>query len=183
MIKLTDTSVCTMLDLLIHTNGTTTTLEVKNELRNLGYFAEQSKVSEIMEILFTETTNYVRDNSKTNHFVYSWTVSHELNVGGYASKLDDSSDDDDDDTVIVPVLVPVSVVDSKEPTNIYYTDTHAKNHFSLDGDWVVFHKDGNNEVHIYNEILTRDNVRSQYAKLNHCKIQDVRSKRLTNYKK
>lgn len=53
MKKLTTFAVETVLDLLIHTNGQTSTLEVKNKLRDLGYFAEQNNVRKMVEDIFT----------------------------------------------------------------------------------------------------------------------------------
>lgn len=51
MKNLTLSAVEWCMDLLIHTNGQTTTLEVKNELRNIGYYAEQAEVSKLMSQL------------------------------------------------------------------------------------------------------------------------------------
>jgi hypothetical protein len=48
--------------------------------------------------------------------------------------------------------------------------------------WVVFHKNEKDEIHIFNEKLTRDQVRSKYASLRNVPIQDVRSKRFSNFK-
>lgn len=196
MKNLTTLSVYTVLDLLIHTNGSTTTLDVKNTLRDLGYFAEQNKVKEIIDALFENNDNYIRDNSNTNYYVYSWTTAHELVIGGYTTDYVEDTTDTNDVTNSTQTsalsnsnnqfnaIVNGSPIVTREPEHIYYVETHAKNHTDKFGDtWVVYHTDGNNEIHMYNETLTRDQVRSKYASLLNVKIQDVRSKRLTNFKK
>ena len=86
MKQLTEQAVQTMMDLLIQTNGSTTTLDVKNALRELGYFAEQSTIHEMMEAIFDDTIGFTRDNSSTSYYVYGWTVAHEMAIGGYASE-------------------------------------------------------------------------------------------------
>lgn len=197
MKKLNLTAVATMTDLLIHTNGSTTTLDVKNALRELGYFAEQTVVSEMMNELYDNSGNYTRDNSQTNYFVYSWTINHELIVGGYAEDYDETTDatpttnasntassslsnaHTNFQSAVASGSVGTPV--SREPEHIYYIESHARNHQGNDKAWVVSHANGNNEVHIYNENLTRDNVRSKYASMNNCKIQDVRARRLSNF--
>ena len=52
-----------------------------------------------------------------------------------------------------------------------------------DNDWVVNHVDGNNEIHIFSGLLSRDTVRSRYTTLNNVKIQNTRAKRWSNKKK
>lgn len=72
---------------------------------------------------------------------------------------------------------------NREPEYIVYTDSDLKSfQDSLSGDkWVVFHKNGDEEYHIYNSELTRDQVRSKYASILGTKIQDVRSRKLSNF--
>lgn len=51
---MTKQAVQTAAETLMRQNGQTTTLEVKNALRNQGYFATQAAVSESMDELSTE---------------------------------------------------------------------------------------------------------------------------------
>lgn len=202
MKQLTEQAVQTTMDLLIHTNRSTTTLDIKNSLRALGYFAEQATVSKMVEDIFDNTDCFIRDNSTTSYYVYSWTIAHEMMIGGYADGI--AVDDDDDHITIggmhgsaptfsyaignvggskalhaTTTSTPLGV--SREPMNIYYTDQHAQNHIGKQDEWVVFYKNQNSEIHIYNGTLSRDNVRSKYASLVGKRIQDVRAKRLSNY--
>jgi hypothetical protein len=71
------------------------------------------------------------------------------------------------------------------PKNIspkIYTDTYLINNVEHNNnDWIVFHKDGDDEYHIYDNNLSRDKVRSKYATLLGYHMKDIRAKRLKNY--
>ena len=79
MKNLTNLAVLTVMDLLIHTNGQTTTLEIKNQLRDLGYLANQDKVHEMVEAIYDadDEDDYKYDrnvvNSKYNVYSFSQT--------------------------------------------------------------------------------------------------------------
>lgn len=192
MKQLTELAVQTVMDLQIHINGKTTTLEIKNELRHLGFYAEQAEVKRIVDQLFDNSTpGYERNQTSGGYFEYSFGVGRSAIIG-HATDVDDE-DEDDDDTFPAPNAAlknahanfnaSVNTVGvSRDPQNIYYVDSHAKAHNGPNNMWVVFHANGNNEYHIYNPALSRDSVRSKYASLVHCKIQDVRAKRLVHFK-
>jgi hypothetical protein len=80
MKKLTDFAVQSAMDLLIHTNGKTSTLEIKNFLRDLGYLANQNKVHEIVDGLFSSDHEYkfdrvVEQKNNIKYNVYSFSES------------------------------------------------------------------------------------------------------------
>lgn len=162
MKKITLFYVQTVMDNLIITNGQTTTLDVKNSLRNMDFFAEQAQVKEFMDCIYDTDVNKYKRTQTGQFFTYSFIEE--------AEEIDD--DDDDDDVTI-----------DRDPLQIFYTKTQLKNNLSHinDNSWVVFNTNGNCEYHIYHADLTRDNVRSKYAMLNNVKIQDVRSKRYSNF--
>jgi hypothetical protein len=194
-------SVQTVMDLLIHTNGNTSTLEVKTELQHLGYFATQSEVKAQMDELYDASSSYNRTTSN-NYFVYTFGLVRLSAIGLAADYIDptmddDDDDDDDDDNTFTPNAALVSAVNNfkakivspttstdidRDPLFIYYVENQVKNHNGDDLQWVVFHTDGNNEFHIYNENISRDLVRSKYSSLLKCKNQDVRAKRLCHFR-
>jgi len=75
MKKLTNLAVVSVMDLLIHTNGQTTTLEIKNQLRELDYQASQNDVHRIVESIFDSDTDdkYERDAINSQYNVYKFT--------------------------------------------------------------------------------------------------------------
>lgn len=80
MKKLTQFAVQSAMDLLIHTNGKTSTLDIKNFLRGLGYLANQNKVHEIVEELFSSDHEYkfdrvVEQKNNVKFNVYSFSES------------------------------------------------------------------------------------------------------------
>lgn len=189
-----------MMDLLIHTNGQTTTKEVKEALRNIGYYAEQTTISTMMHDLYEsnneEANLYNCDNSGT-YKIYSYTDIITSQVPTALDMVEDDGHEDevDDTTVdtgflsgglaqyrtISPVVNPSSTTISREPELIFYTDKHARNSGVDSQSWIVSHANGNNEIQVYNKDLTRDQVRSKYASILRVKIQDVRAKRFSNY--
>ena len=74
---LTTSAVEWAMDLLIHTNGQTTTLEVKNALREIGYRADQADVSRMMNDLYNEGNDgdspIYECNSNGSYKIYSFT--------------------------------------------------------------------------------------------------------------
>lgn len=198
-----------MMDLLIHTNGQTTTLEVKNALREIGYYAEQNAISTMMNELYEANNEDVKlyncDNSG-EYKIYSYTDIITSQVPTAVDVVIEDEDEDEDnldvDTFTVgnttmDIVSSNSVLDkyrksvgnttntstslSRDPEFIFYTEKHAKNSGVDSKSWVVFHANGNKEIQIYNKDLTRDLVRSRYASIMKVKIQDVRAKRFANY--
>lgn len=185
MKKLTSLAVLSTMDLLIHTNKTTSTLEVKEVLRNLGYYAEQKEVSILMRenVLQNPESYVVNDNGY--HLVYSWdedTNDDYFNFG-FAKDIDDDSDDSDDFSSITRTIDDV-INNLEEPENAAYTidgieDLLDSNDIDLE-DWAVFCTDDNEPYLIFSGTMTRDRVRTRYSSLQKVRIQDVRAKRIKN---
>lgn len=193
MKKLSTFAVSTVMDLLIHTNGKTSTLEVKNTLRHLGFQADQNEVSAIMDSITRSTVDeeevekYSRERETGNkYFTYYIDANYDGYEGGYADDFVDPT------TITTPVPNLQNVTnDTVEPELVFYIDAHAKKHTEnavLNADknamekWMVYHVDGDSEFHVYEGIQTRDKVRSRYTSLLKCKIQDVRACKVANYK-
>ncbi len=196
MKQLSELALQSVMDLLIHVNGKTTTLEIKNELRQLGFYAEQAQVKAMVDDIFDNATpSYERSQAPGGYFEYTFGAGRSALLG-HATNVDDEDDDEDDDDITFAtdsykashhanfaanVNTHTGVV-SRDPENIYYLESHAKAHNGQNDQWVVFNANRNSEFHVYNSALTRDNVRSKYASLMSCKIQDVRAKRLVHFK-
>ena len=100
MKNLTLSAVDWMMDLLIHTNGQTTTLEVKTALREIGYRADQAEVSRIMNELFTlandsDTPIYNCENNGTFK-IYTFTSVMTDHVPN-AQDIVENEDEDEND--------------------------------------------------------------------------------------
>ena len=197
MKQLSELALQSVMDLLIHVNGKTTTLEIKNELRQLGFYAEQAQVKAMVDDIFDNASpSYERSQAPGGYFEYTFGPGRSALLG-HATNVDDDEDEDEDDdiTFATPnqalknayanfaanVNAHTGVV-SRDPEKIYYLESHAKAHNGQNDQWVVFNANRNSEFHVYNSALTRDNVRSKYASLLSCKIQDVRAKRLVHFK-
>lgn len=218
MNKLTEFAVQSVMDLLIHTNGQTTTLEIKNQLRELDYLANQDEAHEMVEAIYTaddnDTYKYDRNvvNSKYNTYSFSQTfldANPEYSTGVQktvpvidAVSMSGSSSittvaqtkapfSTKNDSVVAPSVLSAGpvvhnmitkvLVNLREPLFIFYTVNHAKKSATDPQNWVVYHKNGNNEIQIFDRSLTRDTVRSRYASIMKVKIQDVRSCKFQNY--
>jgi len=101
MKNLTLSAVDWMMDLLIHTNGQTTTLEVKTALREIGYRADQAEVSRIMNELFTlandsDTPIYNCENNGTFK-IYTFTSVITDSVPNAEDIEDEDEDEDEND--------------------------------------------------------------------------------------
>lgn len=75
MKKLTDLAVVSVMDLQIHTNGQTSTLEIKTHLRDLDYSASQNEVHNIVENIFNSDIEdkYERESISSKYNVYKFT--------------------------------------------------------------------------------------------------------------
>lgn len=182
---LTNFAVELTMNLLIHTNGKTTTLEVKNELRNLGYFAEQKTVSVMMrEIVLTAepSCNYEVQIGKYNTYMFDEDSDILFNFG-----VAEDCDEDGVETNDTQINNTSTSIDSDtdtsdidmDPIKIVYFADDVEAHD--DASWVSFHKEMDTEFQIFDKNLTRDNVRNEYAKSLSVPIQDVRAKRVKNF--
>lgn len=197
-----------VMNTLIHTNGQTTTLEVKKLLRSLGYWALQEDVSVAMRevTLLSECIGTYTVSSNGTYNIFTFAPGSDIDWNYGFAKLSVKSFDEVEEEVEEEVEVEeeevenvsdrgfaksldeveevenVSLVD-RDPEAIYYFQSQVEdNKYKLDdAKWVVFDKDLTEEIHIYNENLSRDKVRSRYATRLSIPIQDVRSRRVKNF--
>jgi len=164
-------------------NKTVTTLEVKNKLREMGYYAEQNEVKSFMNDIYNDTLLYVRANSDNyRYFIYAFKDN---------STYSQTVDVDDNNNIIVDDMNGMSntldEVDEQkidDVAEIMYTTNgvyHFRNNNTDKENFWVVNDYGQNEFHIYDENLSRDNVRSLYAKSTNTPFIDVRSRRLKNF--
>lgn len=229
MKNLTKKAVKLALDLLIDANGQATTLEIKNQLRDLGYHAIQTDIHNFMEEIFTENKDaYARANSNEGYNVYTavsdWEqiaqnsktantadlsddnkltddlinkvngnmadfhkqqngslipgakIAFKKDVDSEDESEDESEEEDDDDQS----GTTSSTDDIRAPKFIYYTEKQLADSNQLPNDWIVSHKNGNNEIHVYSSKVTRDQARSRYASLLKTKVDVVRCRKAIN---
>ena len=71
---------------------------------------------------------------------------------------------------------------NREPKQILYVinDVLIDNETIDNNDWVVYHKDKDDEFHIYDKNLNRNKVRSKYATILGYHMKDIRSRRYKN---
>lgn len=188
-----------IMDTLIYTNSKTTTLDVKNHLRTLGYLADQKEVSDFMQTISADAPfKYERNNSdSSSYFTYVFVPT--LETAKVADTQDASTSTSGiaaTDVTIDPTTVSIpgsSVVvkkqdsgdDKREPFFVFYTKSTALASAPKvpTNTWVVTTADGNSEIHFYESELTRDLVRSRYTTKTKNKIQNVRACRVTNFGK
>lgn len=173
--------------LLIHTNGTTTTLEVKELLREVGYKAAQQQVSDLMNEIYDEQTiELERKNSDNGRYqVYSFgpDMIDEYGIaeeeGAPAPAVTMAQAPFVSGSPILQTLVQ-SAIASRDPEFVHYTED-AMIKGTTDTDKWVGYSPNASEYHVYNEALSRDQVRSRYASLLNLPIQQVRACRVKNY--
>jgi hypothetical protein len=172
--------------LLIHTNGTTTTLEVKELLRGLGYRAEQQKVSDLMnetydeQVIELERTN--SDNGRYQVYSFGPEMIDEYGITEDESTVSASVTPAPSVATGAPILqtLVAAAIASRDPEFVHYTED-AMIKGTTDTDKWVGYSPNASEFHVYNEALSRDQVRSRYASLLNIPIQQVRACRVKNY--
>lgn len=178
--------------LLIHTNESTTTLEVKELLRTLDYQATQKDVSDFMNLIFDEQsldnglslelTRKTSDNGR--YQIYGFGLSM-IDDYGYTTDvvLKNTSDSSTSSVVSgVPILQTLvqTVIASRDPECIHYSENAMISNTTDTDKWVGY-SPSQSEYQIYDKSLTRDQVRTRYASLLGIQIQKVRACRVKNY--
>jgi hypothetical protein len=193
-----------VMDLLIHTNRKTSTLEIKEALRAFGYWAPQDEVSKMVSDISSENImKYERrqDTVGSNTFIV-----YEFNIPAMRSEGFDFAVDYIDPSTLqaatniakqlagqpqnssIPgagiAAMQVVIKDPREPEFIFYAEKHTRQ-FAQDASnsdkWIVYSKDRDSEFQVYDSTLTRDQVRSRYTSIMKCKIQDVRACKAVNF--
>lgn len=183
-IELTSYAVETAMNLLIHTNGKTSSLEVKNLLREQNYFATQQDVSvKMRETVLSNPEDYLVTPNGT-FIEYTFAEDGDLYFNYGFANDDNDTDDVDTNTNTATMTTSTSAsntASSRDPKSIFYTENDVT--ASKDMDWVVFDAEMEDEFHVYDESITRDRIRSRYASLTNIPIQNVRARRFKNFAK
>lgn len=175
---------------LLESNNTTTTLEIKQELRKQGYWAKQDDVSTHMDnIYFNENWTYT-DNG--GHRVYeelgrSGVLSTNNNLGYSTSNGSMKSTS----TSSTPISTSSYRSSKKTPRTAPYGNPHVDpsgNYYQMRDGRVIsvasFANTGNWEVtgpggkFYFESIHNRDEVRNAYSRINRCRIQDTLAARI-----
>lgn len=153
-----------VMDSLIKQNSSTSTLDIKLEMRKSGLWCNQDEVHNLVEEIYELNSNdYKRTLVNRHHYEYSAVV------------------------VISTPASPVSTNNVK--TNSLLSKDMPKMSFKLNelkalgqypnqNDWLVY-VESINKYSIFDENQTRDAIRSKFASLNNVKFQDVRSRRIS----
>jgi len=139
---------------LITKNGSTSTLEVKNELRNLGFFALQMEVSKAMDELATNDQEFVFSDNGL-YRIYTPNVS----VSTPASTTN---------ALIIP---------SNVSTTAQITTSNAPQKTGQIGDWEV-NSTTKTAVMYFSPSLSRDEVRKQYCQAQGVKWAETRARKI-----
>jgi len=142
--------------------GYTTNLDVKNELRAMGYWATQALVAALMQEVADNEEYNIQNTGNYNIYKYKSNTS--------TIDDDDLDDEDDDDDYGKGGLT----VPKRKKGTVKYP-TH-KSSFT-NGDWEVYSV-ANSTVAFYPSTYTRDEVRKGYALEYNVHFHDTRSKRV-----
>lgn len=158
---------------LIEQNGSTTTLDIKNELRNRGFFAKQADVSELMiEVCSEENYSFsyngvhrVYSDGKTNTAVTTQTPASN------ASALQNAANGNQ--------IIPASAATGKSHTTrfgkvIVAFPSHAA---ANSGDWAVT-STVSQTVYYFPSTYSRDDVRCAYRAFTRIHMSLTRASRL-----
>ena len=149
----------------------TTTLEVKNELRALGYFATQAETSDFMMGLSDEMDwrwNNKTDNGHT-YRVYELPDGYITNYNAPVAVSQTNS------------TAPVSTATTTSTGKIYTkkdgntVEAYADENDAIFGDWVVTSIVNSTKLVFPLGNYTRDEVRQAYAKIVGVKFHDTRT--------
>jgi len=149
---------------LISKNGKTSSLDVKNELRNQGYFATQSTVSDFMNDLYTSREVDYTVNGRYREYTYVSVAapsvsSVQSNLGGLSlSSLSPSSP-----TSPSATHTKVKTPKVKSPKGQWRNLVALDDDDVVKGDWYVFDKDTPTSGNNYTGKASRNSVRYCFA--------------------
>jgi len=181
--------------LLIAKNGSTTSLEVKNFLRNQGFTVYQNEVSQACIELQENNDSKITYHDNGSYRTYSKKVEVEVevvdNTAGILAPTTNSSVTVSDS---VPALAQStnkqSATSGRVKVNITPINTNVNSYSANQlnqefdkNDWIVFASNMNTPVSVYGSGETRDHIRTHYARVNSISMSDVRSKRVANFTK
>lgn len=164
------------MDSLLETNLTTSTLEIKLEMRKNGVWCNQDDVKPLVDEVYELNANSYKRNLVNNHYYEYSKVSIQGNVGSSSplgAKLYIKGVGNNTSKNLLSIETPKMSFKSNE--------LKALSQYPNKNEWIVFDAHLSvDKYSIFDENLTRDKVRSRFATLNKIKIQDVRAKRISN---
>lgn len=162
--------------LLIESNEQTTTLEVKGLLRDLGYFATQEVVSDLLN----QAADELPLEYNTNGMFRSYTLPSPATIASASSE----DEDEDEDEIADPNTATSSNVVSQSTRSsiVSYTRRDGRviigSHSKIaakDHDWVV---NAQSQPNVYfGGSLSRDDVRCAYTNIMNVDFCDTRASR------
>jgi len=158
---------------LIKANGETTTLDIKREARNRDFWAKQDDVSAMVSGLVSTGNLEVNDDNGNYRTYVTPTVATDDDIHDSTNLLDD--DDDDTTATVVPVTTPSTVVIHRDGSSTPVKPITKA--LTQKGDWEVS-STTDDTIQYYLKDITRDAVRSAYAKLVDVKFVNVRAKKI-----
>jgi hypothetical protein len=149
---------------LIEENGSTTTLDVKNELRTRGFFAKQADVSEFMlEVAAEEKWDFTYNGVHRVYTIKVASVSNQLKAAGNTG-------------CCLTSTAGVTKVTSDSYTKRDGTTIETMEDCDADtGDFRVWSVDSNDELYFSgNEDYTRSDIRFAFSKITGEAFEDTR---------
>ena len=169
--------------LLIAKNGKTTSLEVKQFLRDQGFTVFQNEVSQALIDFQDNNADKISCDDNGSYRTYFKTV-EDTNLGTNLGTITVSNDVPSAQTpsnTQPSGRVKVNITPLNTNVNGYST-TQLNDEFDAN-DWIVFGSAMNTPIAVYASDETRDHIRTHYARLNAMSMSDVRSKRVSNFTK
>lgn len=157
---------------LINEKGSTTTLEIKNSLRDKGFTVFQSDVSSWMEEIASKETLAYTFNGQYRTYTQA-TVSN-VQAQAQPSQQGALQSPGQGGGRVKVFLTPLHT----SANTMNKTDVLAQ--FGQD-DWVVYDRYNSHPLYIYAAAETRDHIRTHYSRTHKMKIQDVRACALKNF--
>ena len=159
---------------MMQVNGSTTTKDVKDQLRAEGFFAKQAAVSEMMATLCDEETDWQYSFNGTYREYTLGNSAHTAITSGapgisqqLASHIGATAQ-----SVTVPITVPVPASITKSVFGKTYTTKDGETIDAIDkpsvGDWACRDRNGVKDTLYFNGDVSKDRARYAY-----CKIVDV----------
>jgi hypothetical protein len=151
---------------LIQKNGSTTSLEVKTELRNLDFFATQQQVSDFLnELYLDDELEYTQNNNGYRDYHYP-VISNSTFMQSFSSSQASSSQ------TSTPIVNVVSGSYVKRDGKVIQSNTIGNI-----GDYRVWNII-NTDVQYYPSTFTRSEVRAAHAKITGVHFYNTRIKRV-----
>lgn len=155
-----------VMDSLIKQNSSTTTLDIKLEMRKSGLWCNQDEVHNLVEEIYELNSNdYKRTLVNRHHYEYSAVVVTPIST--------QTTSNVNTGNVKTNTLLSIDM----PKMSFKFNELKALGQYPNQNDWLVYNETIN-KYSIFDESLTRDLIRSKFASLNKVKFQDVRSRRI-----